>query len=171
MFARACGTWDCQAGARNKSKHWRQGPGTVQVATAVPQDLCKPKCCQKLQFNGVCTVLLALPESVSLRVFVRVGHIMSSNQLAAEVAQRRLCCEWAGWHRVEWPTRSGSEKPENFSNFAGNMKPLKLQLQTKCEMETGNILTAPKTHTQTHACTHPVNLWPCAALRKLSSRV
>lgn len=89
---------------------------------------------------------------------VCVGHIMSSNQLAAEVAQRRLCCEWAGWHRVEWPTRSGSEKPENFSNFAGNMKPLKLQLQTKCEMETGNILTAPKTHTHTHSRTHRVNL-------------
>lgn len=91
-----------------------------------------------------------------LRVYpcVCVGHIMSSNQLAAEVAQRRLCCKWEGWHRVEWPTRSGSEKLENFSNFAGNMKPLKLQLQTKCEMETGNILTAPKTHT--HA--HPVNL-------------
>lgn len=96
---------------------------------------------------ALCSLLCA--ESVSLRVFV--GHIMSSNQLAAEVAQRRLCCEWAEWHRVEWPTRSGSEKPENFSNFAGNMKPLKLQLQTKCEMETGNILTAPKTHTHTRA--------------------
>lgn len=43
------------------------------------------------------------------------------------------------------------------------MKPLKLQ-QTKCEMENGNILTAPKTHTSSEPFGHVL------LLRKLSSR-
>lgn len=91
-------------------------------------------------------------------VCVCVGHIMSSNQLAPELAQRCLSREWAGGN-VELVANS----PENFSNFAGNMKPLKLQ-QTKCEMENGNILTAPKTHTSSEPFGHVL------LLRKLSSR-